>query len=225
MAFEAPHPTWAPVAGGGAYPVRRLFCVGRNYAPDVALERAKPDCDPPFFFTKFADTIMPDGAAIAYPTETADYHHEVELVVAMGHVTHPVDPSNALDHVFGYAVGLDMTRRELQQDARRRGWPWDAGKNVEQSSPLGLIHPVGQIGHPARGSIELSVNGVRKQSGDIGRMIWSVPEVIAYVARFYNLGPGDLIFTGTPHIPGPVERGDTLHASIEGMTTLKVSIA
>jgi fumarylpyruvate hydrolase len=185
---------------------------------------ANPDREPPFFFTAWAETVVPGGGRIAYPQGTADYHHEIELVVAIGESGRNVPIEKALSIVHGYAVGLDMTRRDLQAEAKSAGRPWDVAKNVEQSKPVGKIRS-GPGFDPSAGSIVLSVNGEEKQRGDLGDMIWSVTEVIAHISNFYRLEPGDLIFTGTPSGVGPVGVGDRLVCEIEGLEALTVSIA
>jgi fumarylpyruvate hydrolase len=205
------------------FPVRRLFCIGRNYAAHAREMGQNPDREPPFFFTAWAETVVPGGGVIAYPQATADYHHEVELVIAIGHAGRDVAVADAMALVHGYAIGLDMTRRDLQQVAKDGGRPWDVAKNVEQSKPLGLIHPAAGF-HPGAGAIALSVNGQPRQAGDLSDMIWSVPEVIAHISGFYRLEPGDLIFTGTPAGVGPVVQGDTLIATIDGLGDLTVVI-
>jgi fumarylpyruvate hydrolase len=201
-----------------------LFCIGRNYAAHAREMGANPDREPPFFFTAWAETVVPGGGDIAYPQATADYHHEVELVVAIGASGRNVPADQALSLVYGYAVGLDMTRRDLQAEAKSAGRPWDVAKNVEQSKPVGKIRS-GPGFDPSAGSIVLSVNGEEKQRGDLGDMIWSVTEVIAHISNFYRLEPGDLIFTGTPSGVGPVGVGDRLVCEIEGLEALTVSIA
>ena len=183
-----------------------------------------PDREPPFFFTKWAETVVPTGTTIAYPSETANYHYEAELVVAIGEGGRNIAAADAKRHIYGYATGLDMTRRDLQLEAREKGRPWDTGKNVEQSSPLGLIHPATKVGHLATGRIELTVNGIVKQEADLADLIWSVPDVIAYVSRFYRLEPGDLIYTGTPAGVGAVVEGDNIAVSVTGLSDCVVTI-
>ena len=225
MLFSAPPPVLADIAGRSKkFPVRRVFCVGRNYAEHAREMGRDPDREPPFFFTKWAETVVGAGTAIAYPAETRNFHYEGELVVAMGKHGRNLEPERALEHVFGYAAGLDMTRRDLQLDARAQGRPWDVGKNVEQSSPLGLIHPASECGHVHSGAIRLSVNGAIKQQADVRDLIWSVPEVIAFLSKYYGLEPGDLIFTGTPAGVGPVLPGDEIRVHIDGLTDLVVTV-
>ncbi|MCA3699983.1 MAG: fumarylacetoacetate hydrolase family protein [Brevundimonas sp.] len=222
--IPVPTPILVATSAGNAFPVRRVFCIGRNYAAHAREMGANPDREPPFFFTAWAETVVPGGGRIAYPQGTADYHHEIELVVAIGESGRNVPIEKALSIVHGYAVGLDMTRRDLQAEAKSAGRPWDVAKNVEQSKPVGKIRS-GPGFDPSAGSIVLSVNGEEKQRGDLGDMIWSVTEVIAHISNFYRLEPGDLIFTGTPSGVGPVGVGDRLVCEIEGLEALTVSIA
>jgi fumarylpyruvate hydrolase len=223
LTFELPSPVLAATTTGALFPVRRLFCIGRNYAAHAREMGKDPDREPPFFFTAWAETVVPDGSRIAYPPSTGDYHHEIELVVAIGAAGRDVPLDRALDLVHGYAVGLDMTRRDLQLEARESGRPWDAAKNVEESKPLGPIHPAAGF-DASRGAITLAVNGVTKQTGDLADMIWSVPEVITHLSRFYRLEPGDLIYTGTPAGVGPVVPGDVLVGAVQGLGELTVTI-
>lgn len=223
--FTLPPSPLAAVAGSDtAFPVRRIFCVGRNYAEHAREMGKDPERDPPFFFTKWAETLVPDGSVIPYPPATANFHFEVELVAAIGRGGRDIARETALDHVWGYAVGLDMTRRDLQLAARASGRPWDTGKNVEASSPLGLLHPAEVIGHPGRGAIALSVNGIVKQSADLADLIWPVADIIAFLSQLYRLEPGDLVYTGTPAGVGPVVPGDEMLATIEGLQPLRIRV-
>lgn len=222
--FEAPASILAATSDGNQFPVRRLFCIGRNYAAHAREMGKDPDREPPFFFTKWAETVVPSGSTIAYPPETANFHYEAELVVAISKGGRNIAAADALDHVYGYATGLDMTRRDLQFEARDKGRPWDTGKNVEQSAPLGLLHPAAEVGHPDSGSIRLTVNGAVKQDADLDELIWDVPDVIAYVSRFYRLEPGDLIYTGTPAGVGAVVEGDRITVSIAGLSDCVVTV-
>jgi len=224
LLFEAQQPVIASTDEGLGYPVRRLFCIGRNYAAHAREMGQNPDRELPFFFTKWAETMVPTGSVISYPSETSDFHYEAELVVAIAKGGRNIVENDALDHVYGYAAGLDMTRRDLQLQARQVGRPWDAGKNVEQSSPLGLIHAAARVGHPHGGRIALTVDGGVRQEADIADLLWSVPEVIAYISRFYRLEPGDLIYTGTPAGVGPVVEGNRLVASVAGLSDCVVTI-
>lgn len=212
-----------PVAGGGAFPVRRVYCIGRNYAAHAVEMGHDPDREPPFFFQKNASNLDSSGT-FPYPGKTSDVHHEVELVVALksGGTSIPLDA--ALDHVWGYGIGLDMTRRDLQGEAKKLGRPWEIGKAFERSAPVGPLHPVSETGHPDAGRIELKVNGELRQEGDLNQMIWKVPEMISYLSDYFELAAGDIIMSGTPSGVGPVVRGDTMEAAIAGLGTLKVSV-
>lgn len=220
----APIPT-VPVKGhDDRFPVRRIFCVGRNYAEHAREMGFDPDREPPFFFTKPGDAIVMDGAEIPYPPITNNLHHEIELVVAINKAGQNIKEADALDHVYGYAVGLDMTRRDLQLSMRKIGRPWCWGKAFDNSAPIGEITPVAECGHLAAGSIWLDVNGVRRQEGDLNQLIWSVPEVIAYLTQSMAIAPGDLIMTGTPAGVGAVVAGDKLSGGIDGLGSLSISI-
>jgi len=221
--FEPLAPVIVPVDSGDGFPVRRVFCIGRNYAAHAREMGSDPDRDPPFFFTKWAEAVVPSGATIAYPPQTANFHYEAELVVAIGLGGRDIAPEDAAAHIFGYACGLDMTRRDLQNAAKDKGRPWDTGKNVEQSAPIGLIHASNRL--MTSGAITLTKNDELKQAGDLADMIWSIADVIAYISRFYRLEPGDLIYTGTPDGVGPVVAGDRLTVSIAGLSDLDITIA
>ena len=224
LLFEPQAPTLAKTSSGDDFPVRRIFCVGRNYAEHAKEMGFDPDREPPFFFTKWAETIVPSGQAIAYPQSTANFHFEAELVVAIGTGGRNIAREAANDHIYGYATGLDMTRRDLQMAAREKGRPWDTGKNVEQSAPIGLIHPASEVGHIETGAITLSVNGETKQSADIADLIWPVADVIVFLSALYRLEPGDLIYTGTPAGVGAVVAGDKMVVAIEGLTPLETTV-
>ncbi|MBS0560536.1 MAG: fumarylacetoacetate hydrolase family protein [Proteobacteria bacterium] len=213
-----------PVAGGGAFPVRRVFCVGRNYAEHAREMGSDPDREPPFFFMKPADALLTGGADMPYPPQTADLHHEMEMVVALGKGGTDIAEADALAHVWGYAAGLDMTRRDLQGQAKKEGKPWDMGKGFDASAPIGLMVPAETIGHPAKGAIVLKVNGAVRQSADLSHLIWSVPEMIAYLSRLVALAPGDLIFSGTPAGVAAVGRGDLLEGEVAGVGTVRTRI-
>jgi fumarylpyruvate hydrolase len=213
-AFLAAPPVLIPVKGdGGAFPVRRIYCIGRNYADHVREMGNDPKSDPPLFFMKPADAIVLDGR-FPYPPASGDVHHELELVVAL----------KGGGEVFGYAVGLDMTRRDLQAIAKQGGRPWEAAKAFDHSAPVSAIAPIESTGRLTRGAMTLDVNGVRRQAADFGDMIWSVDEIVAELQRYFTLKPGDLIFTGTPAGVGPVKRGDRLHAVIEHVGSLDVEV-
>ena len=222
--FEPHAPTSIPIARGGLFAVRRVYCVGRNYA-EHAREMGNDERDPPFFFSKPADAVVVGGAAIAYPSQTDDLHHEIELVVAIGKDGSDIAAADALDHVYGYAVGLDMTRRDLQSAAKKAGRPWDMAKGFDQSAPIGTIEPASAIGHPDTGAITLLVNGVERQRGDLADQIWGVADTIAYLSGFVTLRAGDLIMTGTPAGVGAVVRGDVLEGQIAGVGTVRTTIA
>lgn len=213
-----------PVAGGGFFPVRRVFCVGRNYAEHVREMGGDPDREEPFFFTKPADALVINGADMPYPSKTGDLHHEMELVVAIGTGGRDIPEADALAHVYGYAAGLDMTRRDLQATAKKGGKPWDMAKGFDHSGPIGEIVPASKAGHPAAGKIELVVNGVPRQSSDLAKQIWNVPETIAYLSGLVELAAGDLIFTGTPEGVAAVVAGDVLEGEIAGVGTVRTRI-
>ena len=222
--FSPQAPVLAATTLGEDFPVRRVFCVGRNYAAHAREMGRDPDREPPFFFTKWAETVVFDGARIAYPQATADFHYEAELVAAVGLGGRDIPAQQALAHIWGYATGLDMTRRDLQLKARDQGRPWDIGKNVEASSPLGLLHPAAEVGHPATGAISLTVNGEIRQNADLADLIWPVADVVAFLSRLYRLEPGDLIYTGTPAGVGPVTPGDRMQVRIDGLTPLSIEV-
>lgn len=199
------------------FPVRRIFCVGRNYAEHAREMGHDPDRELPFFFDKPADALVEGGADIPYPSQTAKLEHEVELVAALGKGGLDVDPENALDLVWGYAIGNDLTRRDLQAEAKRLGRPWTMAKGFDGSAVCGPVHPVGVVGHITKGLITLKVNGRLRQEGDLSGMIWALPDIIAALSRLVELMPGDLIFTGTPSGVGPLEPGDVVQTTIEGL--------
>ena len=213
------------VAGGAAYPVRHIYCVGRNYAEHAREMGTDPEREPPFFFMKGADSIVSSGAQIKYPSRTQDLHHEVELVVAIGASGTDISVSDASDAIFGYAVGVDLTRRDLQQSMKEKGRPWEIGKSFAQAAPVGEIQPAWNIGHPREGKIILSVNGEVRQEADIKDMTWGVDEVIAELSTYYKLEPGDLVFTGTPAGVSALVRGDKVDCTIDGLESLEYSIA
>lgn len=224
LLFEPQPPVLAATSGGDQFPVRRIFCIGRNYAAHAREMGSDPDREPPFYFTKWAEAVVPSGSTVPYPPETANFHYEGELVVAVGRGGRRITPGDALAHVYGYATGLDMTRRDLQSEAREQGRPWDAAKNFEQAAPLGLLHPATEVGHLASGPIRLTVNGEVKQAGDLADMVWQVADVIAYISHAYRLEPGDLIYTGTPAGVGPVVPGDVIVVSITGLSDTVIRI-
>lgn len=206
-------------------PIRRIFCVGRNYEAHAKEMGAAADREAPFYFTKAALHHAPSGSTVPYPAGTRNYHYEMELVAVIGAPAFRVPADRALECVFGYACGLDMTRRDLQAAAKEKQRPWDIGKDVEHSAVLSDIAPAAAIGHPRAGRIELRVNGTTRQSSDLSLMIHAVPEVIAHLSTLYHLEPGDLIYTGTPEGVGPVQPGDRLEGSIDGVGTIALTIA
>ncbi|MCB8874073.1 fumarylacetoacetate hydrolase family protein [Acidisoma silvae] len=228
MAYVIPQPPQAavPVRGGGEFPVRRIFCVGRNYAAHAREMGADPDREPPFFFTKPADAILTGGADMPYPPQTADLHHEVELVVAIGTGGANIPVETAKTHIWGYAAGLDMTRRDLQGAAKKAGKPWDMGKGFDHSAPIGAMVPAKELGpkYGEDGHVLLNVNGEERQSGDLADMIWSIPEIVATLSTFVTLAPGDLIMTGTPEGVAAVTAGDVLEGIISGLPPVTVKI-
>jgi fumarylpyruvate hydrolase len=206
------------------FPVRRIYCVGRNYAAHVREMGGDPEREPPFFFAKPADAIVQNGGSVPYPPRTANFHHEVELVIAIGRGGADIAAQAALEHVFGYALGNDLTRRDLQSQQRAKGLPWEISKGFDHAAPLTAVHPVSLVGHPARARIWLDVNGKRRQDSSLDQMIWSVAEIIAELSTYFRLEPGDLIFTGTPDGIGPLVPGDSVRAGIEGLDELQHSV-
>lgn len=206
------------------FPIRRVFCVGRNYSEHAREMGHDPDREPPFFFMKPNDAIVPAVGGIPYPPLTSDLHHEVELVIVIGQGGKNLDPGKALDHVWGYSVGVDLTRRDLQAKAKSMGRPWDWAKGFDASGPCAPIKPAALIGHPSQGRIWLEVNGEVRQQGDLSQQIWSVPEIIAYASQSVELKPGDLIFTGTPSGVGSVNSGDRLSGGVEGIAQFEFEI-
>ena len=223
--IPAPPQASVEVAGSSErFPVHRIYCVGRNYAAHAREMGMDPEREPPFFFSKPADAIVPNGAAVPYPPRTSNLHHEIELVVAIGTGGRDIPLANALAHVFGYAVGNDLTRRDLQFAAREKGQPWDVSKGFDHSAPITAIRRAAEVGHPERGRIWIEVNGERRQQADLAEMIWNVPEIVAELSTLFELRPGDLIFTGTPAGVGPVKPGDSLVGGVDGLETLRTTI-
>ena len=223
--FPSPPRPSLPVRGTEKlFPVHRIYCVGRNYAEHAIEMGHDPTREPPFFFQKNPDNLVPGGGDFPYPPKSTDVHFEFELVVALHKGGRDIPAERARDHVYGYAVGLDMTRRDLQGEAKKLGRPWDVGKAFEQSAPCSEIVPVSAIGHPEKGAVRLAVNGAVKQQGDLNQMIWKVPEMIAILSGLFELQPGDLIFSGTPAGVGAVKRGDVLEGLVEGVAALKVRV-
>lgn len=223
-AIAPPLITTVAVDGTDAtFPVARVFCVGRNYAEHAIEMGHDPDREPPFFFMKPADAVVPTGSRLPFPTQTEVLHHEIELVVALGQGGQDIEVEKALDYVFGYAVGLDMTRRDLQAVAKQAGRPWDMAKGFDHSAPTGPIRPAADIGHPSEGAVWLRINDELRQEGDLAQQIWKVPETISYLSTLVMLRPGDFIMTGTPKGVGRVERGDRLEGHIDGLGDLTVT--
>lgn len=219
-----PPPTPAiPVRGGGLFPVRRVYCIGRNYAAHAVEMGGDPNREPPFFFQKNPDDIDPSGQ-FPYPRRSENVHHEVELLVALARGGEEIPVDQALACVWGYAVAIDMTRRDLQDEAKKLQRPWEIAKAFARSAPVGELVPAAAIGHPSRGAITLAVDGVLRQSGDLSQMIWKVPEIVAVLSQYFTLAPGDVILTGTPAGVGPVERGQVMEAAIEGVGAIRVEV-
>jgi fumarylpyruvate hydrolase len=219
---------WSPPAlavqgSKDLFPVRRIFCVGRNYV-EHQKEMGGDGRETPFFFIKSEFALVPGGGEVHYPAKTANFHYETEMVVALAKGGRRIDAKKANEHIFGYGVGFDMTRRDLQQHGKDHGRPWDFGKNFDESAPCSALAPAAKIGHPAKGPIWLKVNGKERQRADLADMIWSVPEQIAFLSEYYTLEPGDIIYSGTPAGVGPVKPGDDLHAGIDGVGELKVKM-
>jgi fumarylpyruvate hydrolase len=225
-AFPNPHIPSVPIAGTDLhFPVHRIYCVGRNYAEHAREMGFDPEREPPFFFAKPADAVVASGSTIRYARATQNLHHEIELVIAIGKGGADLSSGTALDHVYGYATGIDLTRRDLQLAARDKGRPWDAGKGFDESAPISAIHLVAETGHPTSGAIWLKVNGETRQSADLKDLLWPVPDIIAHLSRLYVLEPGDLIFTGTPAGVGPIVPGDRVHGAVEGIAEISLQIA
>ncbi len=226
FAFPPAPQAWVAIAGETTrFPVRRIFCVGRNYAEHSREMGHNPDKEAPFFFSKPADAVVESGAQIPYPPDTQNLHHEIELVVALGTGGSDISVESALSHVFGYGVGIDLTRRDLQAVAKAAGRPWDLAKGFDLSAPIAPLHRVNAGAHAAKGRIWLAVNGVEKQTGDLVDMIWPVADVIAFLSRSVTLQPGDVIMTGTPAGVGPLVAGDQVTGGIDGLGDISLTIA
>jgi fumarylpyruvate hydrolase len=227
MEYVIPAPRVVSLAVEGTnarFPVNRIFCVGRNYAEHAREMGHDPNKEPPFFFMKPASAIVTDGADFPYPSATKDVHHEMEMVVAIGTGGADIPSSRALDHIYGYGVGLDMTRRDLQGEAKKMGRPWDTGKAFDHSAPCSALKPASKIGHPAAGAIVLEVNGEVRQKSDLSQLIWNVPDMIAYLSTLFRLEPGDLIYSGTPAGVAAVKKGDVMKGSVEGVGTITAKV-
>jgi 2-keto-4-pentenoate hydratase/2-oxohepta-3-ene-1,7-dioic acid hydratase in catechol pathway len=226
--FEVPV-TWIPIVGQtSVFPVRRIYCIGRNYAAHAIERGSDPSREPPFFFQKPTDAIQnvaPGQVADhPYPSLTKNYHHEVELIAALKSGGSNISPEQALDHVYGYALGLDMTRRDLQNEMAGEKKPWEIGKSFDHAAVIGPIHPVAKVGHLAKGAISLAVNGTVRQNSDLGKMIWSVAEQISKLSQAFEMKAGDIIYSGTPENVGPVVKGDVLLAKLEGLPDVSIKI-
>ncbi len=225
FAIPAPEAPSLPIAGESMrFPVRRIFCVGRNYAEHSREMGHDPTRELPFFFTKDTYSLVAGGGRFSYPPLSNDVHHEIELVAAVGKAGKDISAAKALKHIYGYAVGLDMTRRDLQGEAKKTGRPWEVGKAFEQAALCSKIRPATKSGHPTKGLVWLKVNGNLRQKGDVSEMIWNVPEIVMHLSRLFPLAPGDLIFTGTPAGVGPVKKGDVLEGGVDGIAVLKVRV-
>ena len=226
--FTPPAQAAVPVAGSAQmFPVHRVYCVGRNYV-EHAKEMGHTGREAPFFFLKPADALLPVAAGatgeMPYPPMTSDLHHEIELVVAIGKAGRDIPAAEAGNYIWGYAVGLDMTRRDLQGEAKKLGRPWDTGKGFDKSAPIAPLHPVSETGLLEKGNIRLDVNGAPRQNSDVSKLIWNVAETIEHLSRYFELQPGDLIFSGTPEGVAAVQKGDLLEGSVEGLTALRVKV-
>ena len=222
--ITAPAVVALPVAGTDAtFPVRRVYCIGRNYAAHAVEMGHDPDREPPFFFQKNPDNLDSSGE-FPYPPKTSDVHHEIEMAVMLKSGGDNISIENALDHVYGYALSLDMTRRDLQGEQKKMGRPWEIGKAFERSAPIGVIHPVTEVGHLSEGLVKLTVDGDVRQQGNLNQMIWKVPEMISYLSDYFTLAAGDVILSGTPAGVGPVKKGDVMEVSIEGLGSMHVPV-
>lgn len=223
LVIDEPKRAFIPTIDGGQFPVRRVYCIGRNYA-DHAIEMGHdPDKEPPFFFQKNAENVDVSGE-FPYPPETSDVHFEIEMIVALQSGGRNIPESEAMSHVWGYGVGLDMTRRDLQGQMKKMGRPWEIGKAFERSAPMGPLVPIGQTGPLDAGTISLAVNGETKQIGDLNQMIWKVAEQISYLSRFYDIAGGDIIMSGTPAGVGPIVKGDHMRGEVAGLPVLDVAV-
>jgi fumarylpyruvate hydrolase len=222
--IEPPAAAAVPVEGGGLFPVHRIYCVGRNYAAHALEMGGDPNREEPFFFQKNADSVVIQGGDFPYPAKSRDVHHEIELVVALSRGGENIPLSDAQTCVFGYAAGLDMTRRDLQGECKKHGRPWEIGKAFEHSAPIGDIVPASRSGHPKAGAIWLKVDGKMRQEGNLNQLIWKVPEIISYLSGFFTLKPGDLIMTGTPAGVTAVERGNVLEGHVDGVGEVRTKV-
>lgn len=224
FAIEQPPVVSLPVAGSSStFPVRRVYCIGRNYAAHAVEMGHDPDREPPFFFQKNPDNLDASGE-FPYPPKTSDVHHEIEMAVMLKSGGNNIAIEDALSHVFGYALSLDMTRRDLQGEQKKMGRPWEIGKAFERSAPVGPIHTVDSVGHLDQGLVQLKVNGEVKQEGDLNQMIWKVPEMISYLSDYFELAAGDVILSGTPAGVGPIVKGDVMEVSVEGLGSMDITV-
>ena len=222
--IDTPEVVALPIAGTDAkFPVRRVYCIGRNYAAHAVEMGHDPDREAPFFFQKNPNNLDPSGE-FPYPPKTSDVHHEIEMAVMLKSGGDNIAIADALNHIYGYALSLDMTRRDLQGEQKKMGRPWEIGKAFERSAPVGVIHTVADVGHLDQGNVELRVNGEVKQKGDLNQMIWKVPEMISYLSDYFTLAAGDVILSGTPAGVGPVVKGDTMELIIEGLGEMKIPV-
>jgi len=222
--IDVPPTVALPIVGSDqTFPVRRVYCIGRNYAAHAIEMGHDPDREPPFFFQKNPNNLDTTGK-FPYPPKTSDVHHEIEMAVMLKSGGTNISIENALDHVFGYALSLDMTRRDLQGAQKKLGRPWEIGKAFEQSAPVGEIHTVADVGHPDQGLVELKVNGEVKQTGDLNQMIWKVPEMISYLSDYFELAAGDVILSGTPAGVGPVVKGDSMEITVEPLGSMTIPV-
>ena len=227
MEYVVSNFNWPDVAVQGTssrFPVRRIYLVGRNYADHAREMGHDPNREKPFFFQKPSDAVLPSGSNFPYPPQSSNVHHEIEMVVALASGGRDIDEANALQHVYGYAVGIDITRRDLQQQMKQQGRPWEAGKSFDHSAPISEIVPVALCGYPQSGRIWLTVNGEVRQDGDLSQLIWSVPEIIATLSASFELAGGDLIFTGTPAGVGPIEAGDRLLGGVQSVGEIEINV-
>ncbi|MFL2546757.1 MAG: fumarylacetoacetate hydrolase family protein [Candidatus Rariloculaceae bacterium] len=224
LIFDASYPSVSIAGTREKFPLHRVYCVGWNYAAHVREMGLDIEREPPIFFMKPLDAVVPSGSKIIYPPATDNLHYEIELVVAIGREGHAISQRKALEYVWGYGVGIDMTRRDLQAVAKKRGQPWEPSKSFDQSAPLSELHPVENVGHPEEGRIWLEVNGEIRQDGDINQLIWRVPEIIEHLSALFHLRPGDLIYTGTPAGVSAIVRGDILRGGVDGVANIDAEI-
>jgi fumarylpyruvate hydrolase len=222
--FSIKYPAVAVAGSSEQFPVHRIYCIGQNYAAHAREMGSDPERQDPVWFMKPADSVVPDGSTVDYPPRTNNLHHEIELVVALQKGGRNIRADSARELIYGYAVGLDLTRRDIQEALRKSSKPWDPAKSFEQAAPISAIHPVSDIGHPDSGRIWLNVNGKLRQEGDIADLIWSIPEALAELSTLFTLAPGDLLFTGTPSGVGPLVTGDKLSGGVEGVGELNITI-